>query len=159
MSKVSACLASSPTAKNRKECIQTLMTMTELPKLDRSRLYYLTHTYNHDPNRKLYFLAPYDFDTLNAICAYIQFECAELDTCYSMDESEVIELLEIYYDCQSSFSANKPDVKKAEEIDLYINWETHCGSKVQLVDSLKRDGMDDYFKRYIEKFNSKGAEM
>lgn len=154
MSKLSACLPNSPTAKNRKEHIRSLMTMAELPKLDENKVYYLTHTYNQDPNRKLYFLAPYDLYTINAICAYIQFECAELDDSYSMDESEIIEILETFYECRSSFSAEKRDVKKALGIDLYINWETHCGSGVQSVEILKREGMEDFFKRYVDNFNS-----
>lgn len=157
MSKGTGCIPGSPTAKNRKEYIQSLITITELPKLDENKVYYLTHTYNHDPNRKLYFLAPYDIDTLNAICAYIQFECSESDMSYSMDESEVIEILETFYECRSSFSAEKRDVKKAQGIDLYINWETHCGSGVQSVKLLKREGIEDFFKRYIDNFNSQSS--
>lgn len=150
MSKGTTCMRNSQTTKNRKEFVQSMMLMTELTKIDENKIYYLTHTYNHDPNRKLYFLAPYDLETLNAICAFIQFECSELDMSYTMDEREVIEILERFYDCRSSFSADKGDVKKAQGIDLYINWETHCGSNVQSVSSLQRNGMDKYFKRYID---------
>lgn len=150
MSKNASCIQKSQTTTKSKKIVQSMMSMTELPKLNENKVYYLTHTYNHDPNRKLYFLAPYDINTLNVICAYIQFECSELDMSYSMDESQVIEILEKFYSCRSSFSADKCDVKDAQGIDLYINWETHCGSNVQSVDSLKRQGMVNYFIKYIE---------
>lgn len=150
MSGGTTCVRNSQTTKKRKEFVRSMMLKTELTKIDENKVYYLTHTYNHDPNRKLYFLAPYDLETLNAICAYIQFECSKLDMSYAMDEREVIEILEKFYDCRSSFSADKGEVKKAQGIDLYINWETHCGSNVQSVNSLQRNGMEKYFKRYIE---------
>ncbi|QNR65402.1 hypothetical protein IAQ67_16030 [Paenibacillus peoriae] len=152
MSKEAMCINSSQTTKSRKEFVQSLMSLDELKKLDDNHVYYLSHTYNNDPNRKVYFKAPYDLDTINAVCAYIQFECSEIEMSYSMDESEVIEILEKFYDCSSTFSADNGDVKTAQNINLYINWETHCGSNVQTVNSLKRKGMDKYFIRYVDSF-------
>ncbi|KAF6630616.1 MULTISPECIES: hypothetical protein [Paenibacillus] len=152
MSKKAMCINNNQATKSRKEFVQYLMSLDELKKSDGNHVYYLTHTYNNDPNRKLYFKAPYDLDTINAICAYIQFECSEIEMSYSMDESEVIEILEKFYSCSSTFSADKGDVKTAQKIDLYFNWETHCGSNVQTVSSLKRKGMDKYFKRYVDGF-------
>ncbi|MFB5758949.1 hypothetical protein [Paenibacillus medicaginis] len=154
MSKEAMCIQNSQITKNRKEFVQSMMSLSKLKKADEYCVYYLTHAYNIDPNRKLYFKAPYNYETINSICAYIQFECSEFDMSYTIDEAEVIEILENYYDCSSSFSAEKEDIKKVKGIDLYINWESHCGSNVQSVNCLRRDGMEKYFKEYIEKSNS-----
>lgn len=149
------CIQNSRITKSRKEFVQSMKDWHDLKQTKGNSLYFLTHTYNVDPNRKLYVAAPYDYETINAIIAYIQFECTELDNTYSMDESEVIEILEKFYECRSSFSAVKEEVKKAKAIDLYINWESHCGSKVQTVEFLERDGMKVMLQEYVDKFNKK----
>ncbi|GAB6989561.1 hypothetical protein [Paenibacillus pini] len=42
-------------------------------KSSKEYIYYLTHTYDYEP-RKVWVKAPYDLETFEVICAYIQFE-------------------------------------------------------------------------------------
>lgn len=145
------CIMNTPITRTTKEFVNAMKEWTELKKID-PQLYSLTHTYDEDPKRKLHILAPYDYETFNAICAYIQFECSEIEESFSMDQTDIIEVLETLYDCNSSFSVERKDIKKAKIVDLYINWESHCGSGVQEVEVLKRDGMNKYFEKFIEDF-------
>lgn len=152
MSKEAVCIKNTPITMNTKQFIESMKQWSDLKKTEEDQLYYLTHTYDEDPNRKFYIKAPYDYETFNAICAYIQIECSEIETSFSMDQLDIIEILEVFYGCNSSFSVEKKDMKKAKKVDLYINWESHCGSKVWEVDILKRDGMDVYFNKFVEEF-------
>ncbi|OMD76848.1 hypothetical protein [Paenibacillus odorifer] len=149
---MSECIPSSKAAMNTNDFVKSMKQWTDLKKTRTSQLYALTHTYDTELNRKLYIKAPYDYEIFNAICAYIQFECSELESSYGMDQTDVIEVLEAFYNCSSSFSIEKKKMKKAKIVDLYINWEQHCGSGIQEVEVLKRDGMNAYFEKFIEGF-------
>lgn len=128
-----------------KEIVSRLKEFDQIPKSAMTHDYCLTHTYDEE-NRKFYVESPYDSEEFEAICAYIQFECSEVEESYAIDQTEVIEILEKFYDCKQSQQST------AAEIDLYENWEYFCGSDVQSVECLKRDGMNDYFKKYVENF-------
>lgn len=114
----------------------------QLPKLSAHRAYCLTHTYDCFP-RKYYVQAPYDYDVLCAICAYIQYECADIDETFSMEQHHVIEALEKYYGCTRG--GNEP----AQELDLYIDWEWFCGTELQKAECLKREGMTELLQTFI----------
>lgn len=145
-------------ARSSKEVVTSMKQWSELKKDNQSELYCLTHTYDNDQNRRVYVKAPYDYETFNAICAYIQFECGEIEPSYSMDQIEIIELLEKFYDCIANPSADLREMAEAKEVDLYCNWEYHCGSDVQAIYYLRREGMENYFKKYIEEFYEKYPE-
>lgn len=131
--------------KHEKEIVSKLKEVDQLPKSIFTHVYCLTHTYN-ETNRRSYVESPYDTDEFEAICAYIQFECSEIEQSYSIDQEEVIEILEKFYDCK------KIKRTRAAQVDLYLNWEYFCGSDVQSVDCLKRIGMDEYFNKYVAEF-------
>ncbi|QSF43403.1 bis-aminopropyl spermidine synthase family protein [Paenibacillus tianjinensis] len=152
MVKEVGCIMNTPITRTTKEFIKSMKEWTELKKID-LQLYSLTHTYDEDPKRKLHILVPYDYETFNAICAYIQFECSELETSFSMDQTDIIEVLTKFYDCEECLYQKELLIDEdAKNIDLYINWESHCGSGVQEVKVLKRDVMNKYFEKYIESF-------
>ncbi|MBU7316029.1 hypothetical protein [Paenibacillus oleatilyticus] len=127
------------------EIVARLKESASLPKEEKSYQYCLTHTHDHEP-RRYYIEAPYTPDIFEAICAYIQFECAEIEDTYSMDQTDVIEILEKFYECKSVKRT------KANQVDLYLNWEYFCGSQLQIVECLKRDGMNEYFQKYIDEY-------
>lgn len=131
--------------KYEKDIVNHLRELKELPKSESIHCYCLTHTYD-EKKRRFYVEAPYDTEEFEAICAYIQFECSEIEESFSMDQTDIIEILENFYDCK------KIKRTRATQVDLYLNWEYFCGSGVQSVDCLKRTGMDEYFKKFIEKF-------
>lgn len=137
--------------KLEKEITSRLKQCTQIPKSESNHVYCLTHTYDENP-RRFYVETPYNADEFEAICAYIQFECSEIEQSYSMDQAEVIEILEEFYDCK------KIKRVKATEVDLYENWEYFCGSDIQSVDCLKRERMEDYFNKYIEEFYKRHPE-
>lgn len=120
---------------------------------DVNYLYFLTHTYD-EQQRKIWVKAPYDYETFNVICAYIQFECAEFEQSFSIDQTDVLEVLKKYYDCTGNFSVVKEDKRKAKEINLYLNWEQFCGcaEKIQSIESLHREGMNELLYKFVEDF-------
>lgn len=124
---------------------EKLKQLNELPKTQNMIPYCLTHTYD-EKVRRYYVEAPYMPDVFEAICAYIQFECSEIEETFSMDQTDVIEVLEKFYGC------NKIKRTRANQVDLYLNWEWFCGSDIQSVECLKRDGMNVYFDRFIQDF-------
>lgn len=131
--------------KYEEEIVARLKESASLPKEEKSYQYCLTHTYDHEP-RRFYIDAPYMPDIFEAICAYIQFECAEIEDTYSMDQTDVIDILEKFYGCKSIKRT------KANQVDLYLNWEYFCGSQLQTVECLKREGMNEYFQKYIDEY-------
>lgn len=147
------CLQDSVKNKSVKQFVENMKHWSELKTTEYFE-YVLTHTYDEEP-RRLYVLAPYDYNTFNVICAYIQFEMAEIDESYSIDQTEVIECLERYYNCY------KLDESKCPlEVNLYINWETHCGSDIQSIEILRRDEgqMSTYFSEVLDNWYDKSPE-
>ncbi|MCM3273978.1 hypothetical protein [Paenibacillus elgii] len=128
-----------------KRLVEKLQELNELPKSSNPIVYCLTHTYDLRPKR-FYVEAPYSHDVFEAICAYIQFECSEMEETYSMDQTDVIEILEKFYECKKVKRA------KAIKVDLYYNWECFCGSGLQSVECLKRSGMNEFFNKFIKEF-------
>ncbi|MGG1652285.1 hypothetical protein ABHN03_04065 [Paenibacillus sp. NRS-1775] len=95
--------------------------------------------------------APYTLDVFEAICAYIQFECEKIEMSYDMSQDEVIEILEKFYGCKKN---ERPTSGSYFNVDLYYSRELFCGSKTNLeeIELLQREGMESYFKKYIEEF-------
>jgi hypothetical protein len=134
-------------SKHSYKIAEGLKLYNEIPKSTNMNPYCLTHYYD-EKLRRFYVEAPYDFDTFQAICAYIQYELSELDMTYSMDQTEVIEILETFYDCK------KVKRTRASQVDLYYNWEYFCGVGLQEVECLKRDGMDVLLQKYVDEFHA-----
>ncbi|GMX64535.1 hypothetical protein Elgi_38040 [Paenibacillus elgii] len=131
--------------KYEKSIVEQLKKLSEIPEENKMYSYCLTHTYDEKP-RRFYVEAPYKSDVFEAICAYIQYECSELEETYSMDQTDVIEILDIFYGCKKSKRAI------SYQVDLYLNWEYFCGSQLQTVECLKREGMNEYFQKYIDEY-------
>lgn len=147
------CIPSMVNKNEREEMINSIASKTDI-KSDKQYVYYLCHTYNHDVNKKVWVKAPYDQETFDILCAYIQFECAEIKESCSMSEEDILNVLEQYYDCTGSFSISRNEKKKAVEVDLYENWEYYCGEavRIQKIESLKREGLTEQLKQYVESF-------
>ncbi|MNW32182.1 hypothetical protein D3C74_91190 [compost metagenome] len=110
--------------------------------------YVLTHTYDHEP-RSFFISAPYSFNHMNALIAFIQLESSDIEETYGMDQTEVIKVLSTFYDCQSL----EIEDENASEIDLYTNWETWAapyGDVIQEIPQFKREGLADLLKTFIE---------
>lgn len=122
-------------------------------KSEKDFIYYLTHTYDEEP-RRVWVKAPYDQETFEIICAYIQYECSEIEESFSMDQKDMLEVLENYYDCTGNFSIAKEDKKKAIEIDLYENWEIYCGlaDRIQNIELMHHNGMRELLGKFVESF-------
>lgn len=116
-----------------------------------AQLFALTHTYDASPDRKVFVITPYSYDTRNALIAYIQYEAAEIDDHYSMDQDEIIEALVKFYDCEKLILPSED----YQEINLYINWEQFCGyaEGIQSIKMFKRDGLTELLKAYIDSYN------
>ena len=92
-------------------------------KLDYYNLFELS-THPDDSDDPVYIYAPYDFETFDVICAYIQFNAFEVDENYGMSETDVIEILIEFYDCSLESDCGHVDVYY---MDLFENWEHFCG--------------------------------
>jgi hypothetical protein len=146
---------------NAKQVVEYVESLTQL-KSDREHIYYLTHTYNLDKNKKVWVKAPYQPEVFEVICAYVQYELAEFDQSISMDEEDLLEVLEKLYDCTGKFSCTKEEKKQAIEIDLYENWEIYCGQiakRIMNMELLKRDGLNELLSKYAEKFYEQHPEF
>lgn len=137
---------------NKTEVVEYAKNKEDL-KSDKCYIYYLTHTYD-EKSRKIWVKAPYEQEIFEVICAYIQYECAEIEESFSMDQKDVLEVLEKHYGCTGNFSIAKEDKKKAQEINLYHNWEIYCGKAedIQNIASLRRDGMKELLAKFVESF-------
>ncbi|MNL07823.1 hypothetical protein D3C87_1285160 [compost metagenome] len=95
--------------------------------------------------------APYTLDVFEAICAHIEFECEKIEMSYDLGQDEIIEILEKFYDCKK---IKRPTSGTYYNVDLYYSREMFCGSDTNLeeIELLQREGMDTYFKKYIEDF-------
>lgn len=135
-----------------KRVVEYVKSKNEL-KDDKDYIYFLTHTYDEE-SRKIWVKAPYKPETFEVICAYVQYECSDIEQSFSMDQTDVIKVLEQFYDCSGTFSAAKEDKRKAVEIDLYENWEIYCGlaGDIQDIDLLRRDGMKEVLGEFVELF-------
>ncbi|MDR6779495.1 hypothetical protein J2W98_003775 [Paenibacillus peoriae] len=118
-------------------------------KSSRVNVFGLTHTYDVEP-RIVYVEAPYSVETFEVICAYIQYECAEIEQSFSMDQEDVIKVLEQFYECK----AIKKQINAHYGVDLYENWEIYCGlaDRVQSVKLLKRNGLTELLNKFVEGF-------
>ncbi|AGA60042.1 hypothetical protein Theco_4040 (plasmid) [Thermobacillus composti KWC4] len=131
--------------KNRAQVIANLKSARSL-KDGSSYNYVLTHLYDTSP-RPVYVKAPYPADIMNALIAFIQYESADIDPSYGLDQEEVAEVLVLLYECEVSSAP----LSRATEIDLYINWEEWVNSDIQSISLFQRQQLSEILKRYIEK--------
>ncbi|MGM1044756.1 MAG: hypothetical protein ACQEXX_01280 [Bacillota bacterium] len=138
--------------KTAKEVVEFIKSKKDL-KSEKDFIYYLTHTYDEE-QRKVWVKAPYDLETFEVICAFIQYECSEIEQSFSMDQTDVLKVLEQFYDSSGTFSTDKQAKKKAIEIDLYENWEIYCGlaDEIQNIELLKREGLNELLNEFVESF-------
>ncbi len=116
-------------------------------------LFGLTHTYDHDSNRIEFVAAPYSYDTMNILLAHIQHEGAKISQEYSLDQDEIIEVLEKLYGCKR---VNTIEDKSYYKIDLYINWEQFCGvmGEIENIEQIKNHGIEEILTPYIDAYEA-----
>ncbi|PZT57362.1 hypothetical protein [Paenibacillus silvae] len=142
-----------------KQVVEMAKDKNEL-KDDKFNLFYLTHTYD-EKQSKVWVKAPYNAETFEVICAYIQYECFELEDGYGMGQEDVLKVLEKFYGCSGTFSVSKEEKKSGIKIDLYENWEIYCGlaNDIQNIKTLKREGMNDLLSEFVEEFYVKRIKV
>ena len=114
--------------------------------------YHLTHTYDIGDNSVRFSanIAPHVVDLL---LAYIQFECSDIDNCYSMSQSELMSIVADLYGEVGIHSKTE----ETKEIDLYVNWETwcSCAEEVQKIELFKRTELSDRLESIINEWKKK----
>ncbi|MGM1023196.1 MAG: hypothetical protein ACQEXV_22420 [Bacillota bacterium] len=107
--------------------------------------YVLSHTYDQDPTRLFYFRAPYSEEVMNALIAFIQYQCSAIEITYSMDQTEIVEILTTLYDCTES----KEPILNATKIDLYVNWERWVHPDLRTVSLFMRDELNSMLHNFL----------
>lgn len=104
--------------------------------------YKLTHYYDFEP-RPHYFKSNVSPDVMDALIAYIQFEMDDIEMAYSIDQTEVINILCEFYQARESKRG-----KSMHHIDLYYNREKWCGvsDEVQNIELFQRKGLKERLK-------------
>lgn len=111
-------------------------------------VYQLTHSYDIPDSKEFYyFIAPYTENTMNAIIAFLQFEAAAIDIPYELSHQELLHLLSQFYDCVIS----PYPAAFATVIDVYVNWSTWEGIKLQQVSLFHREGLTQLLERIVRK--------
>ena len=135
-----------------KQLVGVAKGMTQLPE-EEVCVYRLTHTYDPNPDRAAFVQSSIPTEFMELLVAFIQYECADLDESYAMDQTEVAEVLCQFYGAVALENC-EPNVE-SYKIDLYINWERHCGSNVQGVGMFKRPQMKEFLKKFVDKSKEK----
>ncbi|WP_240416716.1 hypothetical protein [Paenibacillus periandrae] len=115
--------------------------------------YVLTHTYDLKP-RFFYLSAPYPIATMNALIAFIQFECFEIDETYGMDQTDILTVLTQIYECVQTTLV----LPHATEIDLNHNWEYWCSSQVQSIPLFQKEQLRELLQQIVGEQNEPISE-
>lgn len=135
--------------KTAKEVVELISKKKKL-KSTKERTYCLTHIYDEKP-RNFWVLAPYSLEVFETICAYIQYECSDIEQSYGMSQEDIVKALEQLYECKA---IETPRAGRYYKVDLYENWEIYCGQagEVQKIETLKREGLRDLLEEFVESF-------
>ncbi|MFW5962660.1 MAG: hypothetical protein ACOCQR_03490 [bacterium] len=98
------------------------------------RLFKLTHLYS-SKNSRIWIQGGTDCQTLDELCAFIQFFISRrIDESWGLIEDEMAEILVDLYGFQKINKSEIDEEKIKDEmdesdylIDLFFNWENHCG--------------------------------